>query len=250
MLARRRYQDNAVTAQVERRGPGRRDAAGDELQRGGTIRGGGGGGGGGDRGPFVFGRGADSVSLDPVGTTDGESLRVTRQIFDGLLLGFAPETYRRRYPRSRPRSPNPRLTKPVLHLQAQRTGVTFHDGAVPTPGTVKFNFDRWRGSKDTATQAAEARARTSPTTWASSEADDDSIITGVDVVDNYTVRIKPRRAQGPFLKGVAMTQFGMASPKAIKGNVEGGFWQSPVGTGPFKFVEWNRGSTVRARGQR
>ncbi|HEU4493572.1 MAG TPA: ABC transporter substrate-binding protein, partial [Rubrobacteraceae bacterium] len=58
---------------------------------GGTIQGGGGGGGGAGSDTFVFGRGADSVSLDPVNTTDGESLRVTRQIFDGLL-DFAPES--------------------------------------------------------------------------------------------------------------------------------------------------------------
>ena len=58
-----------------------------------TISGGGQGGGGGAGGgnTFVFGRGADSVTLDPINTTDGESLRVTRQIFDGLL-DFAPES--------------------------------------------------------------------------------------------------------------------------------------------------------------
>lgn len=36
-------------------------------------------------GTIVFARGADSVSLDPINVTDGESLIVTRQIFDGLL---------------------------------------------------------------------------------------------------------------------------------------------------------------------
>src|SRR5918996_3566277 len=36
-------------------------------------------------GTFVFGRGADSVGLDPAVVTDGESFRVTRNIYESLL---------------------------------------------------------------------------------------------------------------------------------------------------------------------
>jgi len=62
-------------------------------------------------------------------------------------------------------------------------------------------------------------------------------------VDEYTVRFSLKQPQGPFLKNLAMSPFGIASPKAIQNDVEG-FWQNPVGSGPFKFVSWNRGSTV------
>src|SRR5215204_5074257 len=55
---------------------------------GGTI----GGGGGGGSSTFVFGRGADSIGLDPINVTDGESLRATRQIFDSLLR-FKPGSF-------------------------------------------------------------------------------------------------------------------------------------------------------------
>ena len=54
---------------------------------GGTI-----GGGGGGSSTFVFGRGADSIGLDPINVTDGESLRATRQIFDSLLR-FKPGSF-------------------------------------------------------------------------------------------------------------------------------------------------------------
>src|SRR5918999_6291893 len=47
---------------------------------GGTISGDGGGGGGGGS-TFVLGRGAFSVSLDPINSTGGESFRATRPIF-------------------------------------------------------------------------------------------------------------------------------------------------------------------------
>jgi peptide/nickel transport system substrate-binding protein len=36
--------------------------------------------------------GADSVTLDPINATDGESFRATRQILD-TLLDFAPESF-------------------------------------------------------------------------------------------------------------------------------------------------------------
>jgi hypothetical protein len=36
-------------------------------------------------GTLVFGRGADSVGLDPAVVSDGESLRVTRSLYDSLL---------------------------------------------------------------------------------------------------------------------------------------------------------------------
>ncbi|MBA3952776.1 MAG: ABC transporter substrate-binding protein, partial [Rubrobacter sp.] len=43
---------------------------------------------------------------------------------------------------------------------------------------------------------------------------------------------------------VAMSAFAIASPKAIQEDVEG-LWQKPVGSGPFKFESWRRGSEVR-----
>src|SRR4051794_33918950 len=39
----------------------------------------------GEGGTFVFGRGGDSVRLDPATVTDGESFRVADQLFDGLV---------------------------------------------------------------------------------------------------------------------------------------------------------------------
>src|SRR5690625_5335532 len=37
-------------------------------------------------GTLIFARGADSVSLDPIDMTDGESLRVTNNIFETLFV--------------------------------------------------------------------------------------------------------------------------------------------------------------------
>ncbi len=208
-----------------------------------TIQGGGGSGGGGGAGGdiFIFGRGSDSTSLDPINTTDGESLRVTRQIFDGLL-DFAPESTDL-IPALATEIPTPE-DGGRSYTFTLREGVKFHDGAPFNAEAVKFNFDRWRDSKNPYHKGGGGQSENfAYYVGQFGGFDGDSIITGVEVVDEYTVRFSLKQPQGPFLKNVAMSPFAIASPKAIEEDVEN-FWQNPVGTGPFKFVEWNRGSTV------
>src|SRR5215211_6393750 len=98
---------------------------------GGTIGGGGGGGGS----TFVFGRGADSVSLDPVNATDGESFRATRQVFD-TLLDFAPESFDL-IPALATEIPEPEDGGRSYTLKL-RDGVKFHDGTDFNADAVKF----------------------------------------------------------------------------------------------------------------
>jgi len=95
-------------------------------------------------GTLVFGRGGDSVKLDPINVTDGESLRVTHQIFDTLV----------KY------KPNNTEVVPSLAVKWTvskdqkvwtfylRKGVKFHDGTPFNAQAVKFNFDRWRDPKN------------------------------------------------------------------------------------------------------
>ncbi|GAB3234955.1 ABC transporter substrate-binding protein [Glycomyces halotolerans] len=87
--------------------------------------------------PFVFGTPGNPSSLDPVFASDGETFRVTRQVFDTLLdhdctdivPGLA-ESWEQ----------NPEGTEWTFHL---REGVTFHDGTPLDAAAVCANFDRW-----------------------------------------------------------------------------------------------------------
>src|SRR5215208_6435011 len=205
---------------------------------GGTI----GGGGGGGSSTFIFGRGADSVCLDPVNATDGESFRATRQVMD-TLLRFKPESF--------VMAPALATEVPVAQDGARtytvklRKGVEFHDGTEFNADAVKFNFDRWRDSKNPYHKGGGANS--SNFAYYSSQFggfDEDSVIESVDVVDEYTVRFNLKEPQGPFTRNLTMSPFAIASPKAIKENVDG-FWQKPVGTGPYKFVSWERDSQIR-----
>src|ERR687893_28439 len=206
------------------------------------VGGGGGSGGSGGSATFTYGRGADSVSLDPVNATDGESFAVTRQIFDGILE-FKPGT-----------------TDPVASLATEipqpeqggrrytidlREGVKFHDGSDFNAEAVVFNFDRWRLADNEFHKGGGNQ--TSNFAYYTSQFggfDGDSIIANVEAVDEYTVRFDLKEPLGPFLRNLAMSAFAIASPTALEKNVEG-FWENPVGTGPFEFDSWEKGSEVR-----
>ena len=208
-----------------------------------TIGGGqGGGGGAGGGNTFIFGRGADSVTLDPAHTTDTESSKVIRQMFDGLL-DFAPEST----------EVVPALATEVPQAEDGgrsytfnlREGVKFHDGEPFNAEAVVFNFERQRFTDNPYHKGGGDQGGAFSYYQAMFEGfDDDSIIESVEAVDDYTVRFTLKEPLGPFLKNIAMTNFAFASPKAIKADVEN-FWQKPVGTGPFKFVSWNKGSEVK-----
>jgi peptide/nickel transport system substrate-binding protein len=209
---------------------------------GGTIQGGQGGAGGGGGNVFTFGRGADSVSLDPINEADTESSKVCRQIFD-TLLDFAPESTDV-IPSLATEIPKPEKGG-LQYTVKLRDGVKFHDGTEFNADAVVFNFERWRFSDNQYHKGGGSQTTNFSYYPAMFNGfDDKSVIEKVEALDEYTVRFSLKEPQGPFLKNLAMSTFAMASPKAIKENV-GDFWQEPVGTGPFKFVSWNKGSEIK-----
>ena len=125
-----------------------------------------------------------------------------------------------------------------------RAGVKFHDGTDFNADAVVKNFDYWKNTKNP-THDAQVKAGQ---TFEYYEAqfggfDDDSIITEVKAVDPTTVKITLKKPQGPFLNNLAMFVFTFWSPTALeKAGVDS--CKNPVGTGPYKFVEWKANEQV------
>jgi peptide/nickel transport system substrate-binding protein len=109
----------------------------------------------------------------------------------------------------------------TFHL---RKGVKFHDGFGPfTAADVEFTLNRYRDSKESA--------------WAAQY----SNITAVTVLDDSTVRVTLKSPDPFFLGRVATDNDSgsfMLSKKAFDQRGKTAMRLHPIGTGPFKFVEY------------
>src|SRR4030095_13094716 len=64
-----------------------------------------------------------------------------------------------------------------------------------------------------------------------------------DVVDNLTVDIVTKEPYGPLLRTLATYCMGIVHPTSVQ-KLGQDFSRAPVGTGPFKFVEWKTNTHV------
>lgn len=174
---------------------------------------------------LVFGRGGDSTSLDPITTTEGETFKVTKNIFDTLInYGEQDTTLQEGLATKWEASPDG-----LVYTLTLRQGVKFHDGTDFNADAVVFNFERWmNGNADQFPYY---------TMFGGFKGEEGHVIKEVKALDEFTVQFTLVRPQAPFLKNLAMSPFGIASPTAVEKFGEK-FRENPVGTGPFKFVEW------------
>ncbi|QSB04714.1 ABC transporter substrate-binding protein [Natronoglycomyces albus] len=206
------------------------------------------GGGDGD-GTFIFGVHGQPVTLDPVFTSEGETFRVTRQVFDTLLdhesggneivPGLA-EDYD--------------VTEDGLTWTFNlREDVVFHDGAELTGDVVCANFDRWYNfpepmQSNTVTyywgnlfgSHADPAADRGRDNYAGCTAD------GLDVV------IELNEVSANYPGAFSMATFGIISPDSLAqiDDTEMQDSSDPLpsytqevgvlaGTGPFQYSEWD-----------
>ena len=183
-------------------------------------------------GTFVFGRGADSVGLDPAVVTDGESFRVTHNIYESLL------EYKRDSPEVVPGLAKYWVTSPNgLEWKFElRRHVTFHDGTPFNAEAVVFNFERWMFEHHPYHKGVFEY-------WKSMFGGFPGFVQSVRAVDEFTVEFVLEKPMTPFLANLAMPMFGIASPTAIKKHGED-YFKNPVGTGSFRFREWRKDDRV------
>lgn len=158
------------------------------------------------------------VAIDPHGAQGVErsTLTVARHIFDTLVF----------------RDPFTGNYKPALAIEwsipdqntwvfTLRPDVRYHDGSRLTSADVKACIERVLALKGPPAPL-----------WAALEA--------VETPDERTVHIRTRTPVGTMLANLALLYIAPAS----RVNAEG-FFNNPVGTGPFKFVSWRRDAEIR-----
>lgn len=176
----------------------------------------------------VVGRANDAVILDPARTTNSESTEVAEQIFEHLVRYKPNSTEVEGSLATRWETSNDHRTW-TFHL---RRGVRFHDGTVFDADAVVFSFDRQR-------DAHHPNHESDFTYWESNFRN----IQSVEKVDAYTVRILLARPYAPFLDNLTMHPVSIVSPTAVR-RWGSRFGLHPVGTGPFRFVDWSAGERI------
>lgn len=203
-------------------------------------------------GTFVFAASSDPASLDPAFAQDGESFRVSRQIFEGLV-GTEPGTA----------DPAPLLAESwessddgMSHTFALKEDVTFQDGTPFNAEAVCVNFDRWFNWTGLAASEAFGYYYNKLFKGYASNAAD-AVYKSCTPDGDYSVTVELNKPFAGFVASLSLPSFAMQSPSAMKefgadevsGSAEAPQLSEyamghPVGTGPYAFDEWAPGEQV------
>jgi peptide/nickel transport system substrate-binding protein len=206
---------------------------------------------------MIFAGASDPTYLDPSLASDGETFRVTEQMFEGLVF-LKPGTTKVR-PRLALRwKPSNRGRTWTFWL---RRGVKFHDGTAFNSAAVCANFNRWYNwsgpfQDPSATfyyQAIYGGFKKNEVSGLKT-----SLFRSCTARGPYRVIIRLSRSSGTFFPSLVIQPFMMQSPTAMKkygadqGELRNGTFrptgsypfEHPTGTGPFKFKSWAVGEKV------
>ncbi len=179
-------------------------------------------------GVLVVGQIAEPKSLDPAAVTAVNDFRILMNVYDGLV----------RY-KDGTLEVEPALAESwtisddgTVYTFNLRDGVTFHDGTPFNAEAVKYNFDRMLDEN-------HPQHDTGPFPLAFFF----SAVEEVEVVDDLTVKFQLNAPYAPFLSNLAYPTGLIVSPTAVQEN-GADYGRSPVGTGPFKFAEWESNAKV------
>jgi peptide/nickel transport system substrate-binding protein len=206
---------------------------------------------------FVFAGAADPTYLDPALVSDGESFRITKQIYEGLVE-LKPGTTQLQ-PKLATRWTPSRDGKTWTFTL--RRGVKFHDGTPFNSAAVCANFNRWYNWTG---PFQDASASYYYRQIFGGFKKNESTGLGVPLYRScrgkgrYVAVVKLRRRNGPFIPSLVLSAFSMQSPTAMrkyeanKGELASGTFRPtgtyafshPTGTGPYKFESWTVGQRV------
>ncbi|MBR7552764.1 ABC transporter substrate-binding protein [Allobacillus sp. GCM10007491] len=189
---------------------------------------------------LVFARGGDSESLDYASTTDGESSRVTKQIYESLL-DFEKDSFEVKAGLAHDWEVSDDGLTYTFMLEE---GVTFHDGTDFNAEAVKTNFERWADPDHEFAFTDDGYVYSMyGTMFGGFKGDEGHVIKEINVVNDHEIEFVLNQPLGFFLQNMAMSYFAITSPAALEEH-GASINENPVGTGPFKFVSWSKDDSI------
>jgi peptide/nickel transport system substrate-binding protein len=171
---------------------------------------------------------ANIDTLDAQNTTFIVACAVHNNIYNGLLkitsadgqgVDFKPELAREW-----------EIQGDRTHIFRLHKGVTFHNGDPFSAADVKFNLERVKDKKQAPIHAWKLE-----------------LLESIELLDSHTIKLSFAKPY-PFLRVAFTGSTGRAgtilNPKAVRERGKA-YGRNPVGTGPFKFVEWKENDSIR-----
>ncbi|HET8577649.1 MAG TPA: ABC transporter substrate-binding protein [Methylomirabilota bacterium] len=171
-------------------------------------------------GKIIIAQGVDPTTLDPQWHEETPAYNVLLNIYDTLLfrdkdlkiIPWLATTWK--------------LVNPTTWEFKLRQGVKFHNGEEFDADAVKFSLDRLRDPELKNRQAGNFK-----------------LVSGVDVVDKWTVRVVTSKPF-PTLPNQLALRGAIMAPKHFRGKDKVFADRNPVGTGPYKFVKWAKDEQI------
>lgn len=173
-----------------------------------------------EKGTVVVAQGVDANTLDPMKGTTNEEISIWHHIYEKLLQ---PDDQGRLQMKL---ATTYKLMNDTTWEFKLRKGVKFHNGSLLTAKDVKFSLDRGRDPKMKNPMAIYLAS-----------------IDRVEITDDHTVRIVTKEPNPLLPLQLGFVGF-IVSAAYLDGKEEGFLNAHPMGTGPFKFVEWIKNDRI------
>ena len=178
----------------------------------------------------------DVSTLDPAIGYDWQNWSMIKSLFDGLM-DYAPGTT----------DLVPDLATSysisddgMTYTFKLKPGVKFHNGREMTAADVKYTLDR---VVNPTTQSPGAGFFAAIDGFDAASAGEADGLSGVEAIDDLTVKISLSRPDATFLHVMALN-FAHVVPKEVVEEHGADFGKHPVGTGAYKMTDWTLGQHV------